>query len=96
MEISDGENNFIKSLSKEIEKQACIFTIDKLQEGKYSFRLFHDENNNGKLDTNWIGIPTEGYGFSNNAKSSFGPPAFKKTIFDLKGKVLQKCDLSYF
>lgn len=37
-----------------------------LAPGKYALRLMHDENDNGKLDSNLIGMPTEGYGFSNN------------------------------
>ncbi len=36
--------------------------------GKYAIRLMHDENDNGKLDTNLVGMPTEGYGFSNNPR----------------------------
>ena len=39
-----------------------------LKPGKYAIRLMHDENDNGKLDTNMIGMPTEGYGFSNNPR----------------------------
>jgi len=34
--------------------------------GTYAVQVMHDENQNNKLDTNFIGIPTEGYGFSNN------------------------------
>ena len=39
-----------------------------LAPGKYAIRLMHDENDNGKLDTNMVGMPTEGYGFSNNPR----------------------------
>jgi len=39
-----------------------------LAPGKYAIRLMHDENDNGKLDTNLVGMPTEGYGFSNNPR----------------------------
>lgn len=42
--------------------------------GVYAVALFHDENGNGHLDTNALGIPTEGYGFSNNPTLYFGPP----------------------
>jgi uncharacterized protein (DUF2141 family) len=42
----------------------------------YAVAMFHDENNNGELDHNFLGIPTEGYGFSNNPKLRFGPPEF--------------------
>ena len=66
------------------------------EDGKYAFRFFHDENSNGKLGTNWLGIPNEGFGFSNNAKGTFGPPAFEKTVFVLKGVVNQKCTPQYY
>ena len=39
-----------------------------LKPGKYAIRLMHDENDNGKIDTNLVGMPTEGYGFSNNPR----------------------------
>lgn len=51
---------------------------------KYAIALIHDENNNNKLDTNMIGIPKEGYGFSNNPPSNFGPPSYEKAEFTLK------------
>jgi uncharacterized protein (DUF2141 family) len=44
--------------------------------GTYALAVIHDENRNGKLDTNWLGIPTEGYGFSNEAKALLGAPSF--------------------
>ena len=47
-----------------------------IQPGTYAISVFHDENSNGKLDTNFLGIPREGVGASNNAKGHFGPPKF--------------------
>ena len=49
--------------------------------GTYALVVLHDENMNGKVDTNWIGIPKEGYGFSNDAKASFSAPSFKDASF---------------
>jgi uncharacterized protein (DUF2141 family) len=43
---------------------------------------------NGKLDTNRLGIPTEGYGFSNNARNLFGPPSFAAASFPYDGRTL--------
>ena len=51
--------------------------------GEYALRFFHDENNNGELETNLFGLPTEGYGFSNNAKPSFGPVSYQEIKFDV-------------
>ncbi|MBN1250670.1 MAG: DUF2141 domain-containing protein, partial [Bacteroidales bacterium] len=74
-----------KSL-KIINKQ-CVFIINNLKSGKYSIIYFHDENENEKLDTNWLGIPREGYGFSNNASSKFGPPPIKDRLFDINKNI---------
>lgn len=53
-----------------------------LPKGRYAVRIFHDENNNGKLDTNFLGIPKESWGTSNNVKAIMAPPDFKKMLFD--------------
>jgi len=58
-------------------------------------KYFHDENKNKKLDTNWMGIPREGYCFSNNAKGPFGSPWFKEMLFEIKGDTSVKCIHSY-
>lgn len=50
-------------------------TFHDLSPGDYAVRLFHDENGNKQMDSNVLGIPTESYGFSNNA-GSFGPASF--------------------
>ena len=50
----------------------------------------HDENRNGKLDTNFLGIPKEGVGASNNPKSRFGPPSFEESMFVLDCPELSK------
>lgn len=51
-------------------------TVHGLPPGRYAVRLFHDSNGNGELDRNMLGIPSEGYGFSNNAGSR-GPASFE-------------------
>jgi uncharacterized protein (DUF2141 family) len=48
-----------------------------LTPGRYALRVFADENGNGKLDTNLMGMPTERYGFSNDAKGNRAPPSFE-------------------
>lgn len=55
----------------------------KLPQGVYAITIFHDVNENNELNTNFIGIPKEPYGFSNNPKIKFGPPNFEQTSFDL-------------
>ena len=49
--------------------------------GYYAVALFGDENENGHFDTNFLGIPVEGYGFSNNPTLYFGPPKLRQVRF---------------
>jgi uncharacterized protein (DUF2141 family) len=60
-----------------------------VKEGTYAVSVFHDENSNGKLDTNFLGIPREGVGASNNAKGHFGPPKFDAASFHFSGGRLE-------
>ena len=60
-----------------------------LNAGTYAISVFHDENSNGKLDTNFMGIPSEGVGASNNAKGHFGPPKFDAAAFRFSGSRLE-------
>jgi len=67
----------------EILDSTVEFKVSGLEEGTYAVSVFHDENNNGELDANFIGIPTEPYAFSNNAKGRFGPPSFEDCQFTI-------------
>jgi uncharacterized protein (DUF2141 family) len=69
------------------QKAQVIFT--NLPYGWYGISLYHDENNNGKMDKNMMGIPKEAYGFSNNAKGFFGKPDYKDVKFELKSSEKQ-------
>lgn len=55
--------------------------FENLPAGNYAVSVMHDENENGELDSNFVGIPTEGFGFSNDAKAMFGPPSYDKCVF---------------
>ena len=62
----------------------CVFG-GNIPAGDYAVTLFHDENGNGKFDRNWLGLPKEGYAFSNNVRPVFSPPSFKAAAFDYAG-----------
>ena len=53
--------------------------------GDYAIAIYHDENGNKKFDRNFIGIPTEGYGFSNNPGFRFGKPDLEEVLFQTNG-----------
>jgi uncharacterized protein (DUF2141 family) len=55
--------------------------FDKLPQGVYSVTVYQDENMNGKMDTNFVGMPVEGYGASNNPAKRMGPPDPAETNF---------------
>jgi uncharacterized protein (DUF2141 family) len=58
--------------------------IKDLPEGEYALAIYHDENGNRELDTNWLGIPKEPIGFSNSKMKTFGPPGFDDCSFYFK------------
>ena len=57
--------------------------------GTYALAVIHDANRDGKLNTNWLGHPKEGYGFSNNAKGILGPPSFPEASFLYDGQDME-------
>ncbi|WP_422105246.1 DUF2141 domain-containing protein [Winogradskyella sp.] len=81
---SDFLDKTFKGQGSEISDNACEVTFENIPEGTYAVSIFHDENDNDKLDSNFIGIPKEDYGCSNNAKGFMGPPKWKDAKFELK------------
>jgi len=53
--------------------------------GQYAISTFHDKNNDDELNTNFVGIPKEPFGFSNNPTIIFGPPSYEKCLVDVSG-----------
>lgn len=62
--------------------------VTELKDGKFrvTFNVYYDKNTNAELDTNWIGIPSEPVGITNNVKGSFGPPEYEKGKVKITGK----------
>ena len=87
VQLFDEKENEIAKQSANINNKKSVIVFDNLKPAKYAVRYFHDENSNGILDKNFLGIPSEGYGFSNNVKGLFGPPSFKKWLFELKNNM---------
>ena len=92
--IFDNEADFLKKDYKSQKVKIsddgkAIATFNNLPKGYYGVSVIHDENMNGKLDKNFIGIPTEGFGFSNNKMGTFGPPSFKDCEVELTDDKLE-------
>ncbi|WP_025822363.1 DUF2141 domain-containing protein [Shewanella marina] len=88
IQLFKGEQNFTAGIAEnstmqKVTASSAQFTFPNLTAGEYAIRYFHDENNNGKLETNLMGMPTEGYGFSNNAKPNYGPVSYQAIKFTL-------------
>ncbi len=62
-------------------KTSVVF--NGLPVGEYAFKIYHDENGNGELDTDLLGIPSEAYMFSNDASDPFSAPEWEESKFIL-------------
>ncbi|MCA9659158.1 MAG: DUF2141 domain-containing protein [Myxococcales bacterium] len=97
---SDGfptnpDKAFRSAITKIRGKRASVDFAD-LPPGEYAVSVIHDENDNDKLDTNFLGIPKEGIGTSNNAKARFGPPKFRDAKFTVRdADVTQRITMAY-
>lgn len=72
-------------MSVRIKNNQAQCNFEGIPPGTYAIAVAHDENMNGKLDTNALGIPTEGYGFSNDAVGWLGAPPFSAASFSYVG-----------
>jgi uncharacterized protein (DUF2141 family) len=63
--------------------RSAVVVFENVVPGKYALSFIHDENENKKLDTNFIGIPKEGFGYSNDAMGRFGPPKFDDAVLSV-------------
>jgi uncharacterized protein (DUF2141 family) len=72
-----------------IANRESLCTFDPVASGTYAVACFHDENNNGILDTGLLGIPTEGVVASRNAKGFMGPPRFNDAKFTFAGNATE-------
>jgi uncharacterized protein (DUF2141 family) len=75
----------VKIIYAPIQNKKSVVVFESLPPGEYAISVFHDENKNGKMDTNFFGIPKEGVGASNGARGHFGPPHYKDAKFNFSG-----------
>ena len=84
--LVNSEENYIKRQPIKAAKSNVVdgrvsVMFYSISKGNYAVMAYHDVNNNGKLDTNFLGIPSEPFAFSNNAKGFMGAPKFEKAKF---------------
>ena len=86
VEILNEKNEAVKRLVLPINHQQVSVVLTDLSENRYAIKVFHDENNNKKLDFNLLGMPTEAWGVSNNARPSFRAPTLQEMLVDIVAK----------
>lgn len=67
-----------------VEGTSVTVTFEGLEPGEYAVRLYHDVNDDGEMNTNPFGMPTEPYAFSNDAKGRFGPAKWEDAKFSVE------------
>ena len=77
-----NKNRWVKSIVEVVNKNNFTKNVE-LKKGVYAISLFVDSNDNKIIDKNLLGIPTEQYGFSNNASGFLGSPSYKDASFNL-------------
>jgi uncharacterized protein (DUF2141 family) len=80
--FSDNKGAVLGGQARPANKTAVV-VLDKVAPGRYALSFIHDENDDKKLDTNWIGIPKEGFGYSKDAMGKLGPPKFDEAVIDV-------------
>lgn len=85
--LFDSADRFLKRplrvASAAVSAGGATLEFKDLAAGQYAVSVYHDANDNGKLDQNMMGIPVEATGFSNDALGNMGPPAFEAASFSL-------------
>lgn len=96
VELKSPEEELVQRISTKIENRSAKLQFLNIEKGTYTFSWFHDENENGEFDRNFIGVPKEGYGFSNNAVGKFGPPPLLKRLFKVEVSTYMELYPTYF
>jgi len=89
-------DNAIAKKYIEIKDKTVLATFENVPIGKYAIAAYHDEDEDTEIETNWMGIPKEGTGSSNNPKSRMGPPRYKDCEFDTRQTKELTIKMKYF
>ncbi len=71
-------------VDRRLKSNRAMIVIEDVEPGEYAVACFHDENANNDLDTNFLGIPVEGTGASNDARGFLGPPPYDDARFRVR------------
>jgi uncharacterized protein (DUF2141 family) len=82
-----------KVIKTTIKNNKVKITFSDIPNGTYAIAVHHDDNGNNKVDTNFLGIPNEDFGASNDAKGLMGPPSFEDASFKVEGNTTITIDM---
>ncbi len=85
-----SDEKFYRGTVSEATTDRLTVTVPDLPPGRYAVAAYADDNKNGKQDKNFLGVPKEIYGFSNDARGMFGPPDFSEAAFEIGEGVVTK------
>ena len=95
VELLDKNEESVTDKKGKITDHKSTIVFNNLKNGQYAIKFIHDENNNNEFDTNFMGIPKEGYGFSNDAFGRFGPKEYSKLLFTVSGEIRIRLTAKY-
>lgn len=75
----------VRTITISVTGETATATIADIPMGRYGFKLVHDVNGDGKMNTNPFGMPIEPFAFSNNAVGNMGPATWEAAAFDIAG-----------
>lgn len=89
----DDATKAFRKIKLDISGKKATVMFTGLPAGNYAVSILHDENDDQKMNKNNLGIPKEGYGFSNNVVGAFGPPSWSRASFAHKPGVLTQKEI---
>lgn len=80
-------SRYVAGTTGHVKGRSAVCVFEGVSPGRYAVSAYHDQNDNGELDRNFIGLPSEDFCFSSGAKAGLGPPSFKDADFSFDGSL---------
>lgn len=87
IKLMNKDKSTFKAIKGTVKDKVCTVSFNEIPSGTYAITYYHDENDNGKLDTGMFGKPEEGYGYSNDARGFMGPADFEDQLFEINSNL---------
>jgi uncharacterized protein (DUF2141 family) len=94
--VVDKDDKPIRKITRPLSEKNNVFNFQNLGTPVCAVRVFHDKNNNGKIDRGIFGQPIEGWGVSNDARGFMSAPPFNKMLLSLSSETKTAIRLDYY